>query len=188
MTFENYYVCPLNKQIEYKRNTVRKKLLNVEHSICVISGMRNLDTLECAHIVPRNVGYDIGFPSTDEIENVMLLNRILHKLFDTYSWYLDVVHTAKQSNTKDYFDVMIVADEEDDYLSMFNGKYVKIHIRHYPSLFVHQWVCLSNNHDESEYLEAMNHPSFIKIYKYAMNGGKELKMMQQIVKYECQLQ
>lgn len=162
--FANYHVCPLKTQIEFKRSAVRKKLLKTGPATCLVSNITDISLLECAHIVPRHIGYDLGFPTTDALCNVVFLNRLLHKLFDNYMWYFDVISHIQDDSPAGTFKAEFVALTDSESLAPYHRKFIDVPLKYFCGFYLHQVVACSNG-DQSLYLEAMNEPFFVSSYK-----------------------
>lgn len=71
------------------RSKLRSHLIKLYHK-CIFSGWNNPLELQMAHIIPRKIGYKIGFTDTDTESNCILLSSGLHSLFDNFQWTLDI--------------------------------------------------------------------------------------------------
>lgn len=128
------------------RKKLRTKLLKTQKT-CAVSGWNNPIELQMAHIIPKKIGYNIGFDWTDTEFNCILLSNNLHALFDNFEWTLDIFSFLDSDSESDiYFRSTMVMRHipkpEKSSLSGCHNKVFNIPIKHYASFYAHYYVYL----------------------------------------------
>jgi ParB family transcriptional regulator, chromosome partitioning protein len=111
----NYLVRNSNLQKEYRQNIIKR------YKKCIISGMFE-DVCEAAHIKPF---CEADKESCFNINNGILLNRVLHKLFDSY----DI------SINPDTLNIEIKKCKNYEFIKMYENKHIEI-LNKYPETII----------------------------------------------------
>lgn len=102
-----------------------------------------------AHIIPRVIGYNIGYADTDTDQNCILLSNGLHSLFDNFQWTLDIFSFLDLPVESDeYFrsTMLIYKMSDRSSLSGCENKIFSIPIRYFTSFYAHYYVYLHWNY------------------------------------------
>ena len=70
------------KSKRYKQEVFRKKVIE-RYKSCIVTGALDEAELEAAHIIPHK---DVN---SCDLDNGILLNRMIHKTFDNYNWSIN---------------------------------------------------------------------------------------------------
>lgn len=132
-----------------RRPSLRQQLLR--EGACSITGWKSPEEIECAHILPRSIGYNIGFRNTDTLENCILFSRGLHSLFDNMRWTVDIFGILDYGvQSESYFSAMIITYHNiqpgTSALSEYVNKLIKFPTRNYASLYLHYMAYLMYNY------------------------------------------
>jgi ParB/RepB/Spo0J family partition protein len=91
------------------QNYYREGLIN-RYKTCIISGM-HMEVCEASHIIPFSESKNF------DIDNGILLNLVLHKLFDKYYWSINPSTLCVEISNK---------CDEFEFLQEYNNKYINI--------------------------------------------------------------
>lgn len=163
MSFDHCFINSLTTSFKKPRSSTRKALLKL-YKHCLVTGWTNPADYECAHIVPRSVGLQLGYPTTDHTDNFMFLCSSLHSLFDSMLWSFEVPPMESFDTKSSSFTAKLVANPKaasNSILQNYTNEVYEIPSRNYCSLYVHHQVYLHG----VTYLTAMNEPAFQLLYK-----------------------
>lgn len=151
----------------YERRRLRSNLLKIQRA-CIISGWNNPLELQMAHIIPKIIGYNIGYEGTDSVNNCVLLSSGLHSLLDNFKWTLDIfsildqpehpkrskrlkrTHDESEQDEEEYFKVGMIIKHipktGQSSLSGCHGQRYDIPIRYFASFYAHHYVYMRMNY------------------------------------------
>jgi hypothetical protein len=132
------------------RRKLRSKLLKTQKK-CVISGWSNPLELQMAHIIPKMIGYKIGFNGTDTESNCILLSNNLHTLFDNFEWTVDIfsfmdINSECETHFKSTILIHKLPKPGQSSLSGCQDHIFIIPIRYYASFYAHYYTYLQNHY------------------------------------------
>ena len=132
------------------RTQLRRSLL-AKFSKCAVSGWNNPLEIQMAHIIPRKIGYHIGYEYTDSESNCVLLSNGLHALFDAFQWTVDIfslldLHVESETHFKTLLLMKSKPKPGCSSLSNYTDKLFIIPVQYYPSLYAHYYTYLNVNY------------------------------------------
>lgn len=150
---EMKHVLRLPKTIKshlHVHSKLRKQLIK-RHGQCAITGWKNPLEYQMAHIIPKKIGYDIGYKLTDSESNCMLLANGLHSMFDGFQWTVDIYSLLDLNVESDeYFKASLIIKNPPmpgtSSLSDYVDKLVTIPTKYYSSLYAHYYTYLKFNY------------------------------------------
>jgi hypothetical protein len=134
--FQNDMVMAKKYELKEKRlnQTEFRKYLIERDKRCIITSS-NSDICEACHIIPYSeCGDDIKF----DINNGILLEAGLHKLFDMYLWSINPNTKILEVNAK------IINNNSYNLINVYNGKYINFDKNIVDNLRIHYELFLNN--------------------------------------------
>lgn len=133
-----------------RRSKIRRALVR-RYGSCAVTGYKNALEYQSAHIIPKSVGYRIGFEGVDSMENCILLSNGLHALFDNFVWCFDVFTFLDLGiGSEDTFRCTIMTKippkEGTSCICPYLNKILEIPTVYLPNLYVQYLVYLRNNY------------------------------------------
>lgn len=163
-SFDDYYIPKLNSicntNNKYRKTTLIRQSLIKKYGKCVITGWSNPSEYQSAHIVPKSIGYSIGFDRVNDDSNCMLLTNSLHTIFDEMGWTIDIYRFLDDNinDNHSFKATMIIKDPPKLGTSMlceYVDKTFTLPIVYLPSLYLHYHCYLQYNYTKGHTLEEL---------------------------------
>lgn len=139
---------------ENKQRKLRKQLIQ-KHGRCTITGWTNPLEYQMAHIIPKKIGYHIGFKKTDSESNCMLLANGLHSMFDGFEWTIDIYSFLDLGiDNNDYFKAFLIIKNLPgpglSSISNYVNTLVNIPTKYYASVYAHYYTYFKYNYSSCD--------------------------------------
>jgi hypothetical protein len=161
---------------------------------CHITGWSNPVEYQCAHIIPKSIGYNIGYQAVNTIDNCILLANGLHSLFDDMEWTIDIYSFLDFGvQDQDWFQCKLLVYRIPKYgssvLCDYVNRIVRLPIRYIPALYIHYLVYLQYNYSRDGKATNPNSSTGLqyleKLYKQALQRGIYQHLLKVVKQTSC---